>query len=84
MAIAGDGEDPFPWTRGVLRVVETGRRVPLVTPGANERHQQVLPGREHGQLADEAGTTWMVALGGVDVVGDPSHGVKTRPCGLRA
>ena len=52
---------------------------PLVTPGANERHQEVLPGWEQGQPADEAGTTWMVALGGVDVVGDPSHDVKDAP-----
>ena len=52
---------------------------PLVNPGANERHQEVLPGREQGQPADEAGTTWMVALGGGDAVGDPSHGVKDAP-----
>ena len=52
---------------------------PLVNPGANERHQEVLPRRAQGQPADEAGTTCMVALGGVDVVGDPSHGVKDAP-----
>ena len=45
MAIAGDGEDPVPWTRGVLRVVETARRgAPGNPPGSSKRQQEVLPG----------------------------------------